>query len=96
MGAVTFLQIYATPKRVYAIAGSQNGSLGLWDALSVLPARLPRPYADGPVASTQTLLAMFELFNGPVLTVCDIPNKYLAINAGGSIAVLSKEAIVEQ
>lgn len=32
-GAVTFLQVYATPKRVYAIAGSLYGMVGVWDAL---------------------------------------------------------------
>lgn len=32
-GAITFLQVYATPKRVYAIAGSLYGMVGIWDAL---------------------------------------------------------------
>jgi hypothetical protein len=31
-GAICFLQVYRTPKRVYAIAGSTEGSIGVWDA----------------------------------------------------------------
>lgn len=31
-GSVTYLQVYTTPKVIYVIAGSVEGSLGVWDA----------------------------------------------------------------
>lgn len=70
-------------------------AFGTRSRLSTTYLRDRRSHTVGTLSS-QKVLARFDIFNDPVLTICETETQYLAVSAQGSVAILTKDAMLER